>query len=82
MMAAKPLKFQVTFDKNCRENQCNLLKELRDVLPATFGPHPRVGVVVESRSHHMLLDLNSIFLTFLTVIMGHVEPNTENKKTK
>lgn len=27
----------------------------------------------------MLLYLNSIFLTLLTVIMGHVKPYTENK---
>lgn len=58
----------------------NILEELCDVLPATLGPHPRVCVVVKCGSHHMLLNLNSILFTLVTVVMRHVEPSRENRK--
>lgn len=57
-----------------KEKTSNILEELRDVLPATLRPHPGVGVVVQRGRHHVLLELNSIFFTFVTVIVGHVEP--------
>lgn len=60
----------------------DILEELCDVLPATLGPHPRVCVVVKCGSHHMLLNLNSILLTLITVVMRHVEPNKESKSKK
>lgn len=49
------------------------VEKLCDVFPATFGPHPWIGVIVERRGHHMLLVLGSILLAFVTVIVRHVE---------
>lgn len=59
----------------------DILKELCDVLPATLGPHPRVCVVVEHGSHHVLLNLNSVLPALKAVVMRHVEPSKENTKT-
>lgn len=55
-----------------------VLEELGDVFSAAFGPHPGVGVVVERGGHHVLLDLNPVLFTLVTVIMGHVEPAEHN----
>lgn len=58
-----------------------ILEELCDVFPTTFGPHPRIGVIVECRGHHMLLVLDSILSAFVTVIVRHVEPEGMIKNT-
>lgn len=58
-------------------NECDVLEELGDVLPATLGPHPRVCVVVQRGSHHVLLDLDTVLLTFIAVVMRHVEPGRQ-----
>lgn len=55
-------------------NKQDILEELGDVFSAAFGPHPGVGVVVECGSHDVLLSLNTILFTLVTVVMGHVEP--------
>lgn len=60
----------------------DILEELCDVLPATLGPHPRVCVVVQCGSHHVLLNLNPILFTLVTVVVRHVEPSRENRDNK
>lgn len=52
----------------------NLLQELRDVLAAAFGPGPRVGVVVEGRSHDVILALHASLPALWVVVVRHVEP--------
>lgn len=69
---------EVTGSHQCVYNGMYLLEELCDVFSAAFGPHPGVGVVVECRGHDVLLNLNTVLFTFVTVIMGHVEPAEHN----
>lgn len=56
----------------------HVLEELGDVFPAAFGPHPGVGVVVECGGHDVLLNLNTVLFTLVTVVVGHVEPAGHN----
>lgn len=57
-----------------RKKEEDILEELCDVLPATLGPHPRVRVVVERGSHHVLLHFDAVLLALVAVIVRHVEP--------
>lgn len=57
-----------------KKKEEDILEELCDVLPATLGPHPRVCVVVERGSHHVLLHFDAVLLALVAVIMRHVEP--------
>ena len=68
--------------KTSRIENRDILKELCDVLSATFGPHPGVCVEVKCGSHHMLLNLNSVLFTLVTVVMRHVEPGRKKNGIK
>lgn len=61
-------------------NWGNLLQELRDVLAAALGPGPRVGVVVEGRSHDMILALHASLPALGVVVVRHVEPGAESRE--
>lgn len=69
---------EVTGSHHCVYNRQYVLEELCDVFLAAFGPHPGVGVVVEGGGHHVLLNLNTVLFTLITVVMGHVEPAEHN----
>lgn len=71
----------VTGSHQCVYSVRYVLEELCDVFSAAFGPHPGIGVVVERWGHHMLLNLNPILFTLITVIMGHIEPAEHNVQT-
>lgn len=62
-----------------KEKEEDILEELCDVLPATLGPHPRVCVVVERGSHHVLLHFDAVLLALVAVIVRHVEPGRDQK---
>lgn len=64
--------------RSCVCNKQDVLEELGDVFSAAFGPHPGVGVVVECGGHDVLLSLNTVLFTLVTVVMGHVEPAEHN----
>lgn len=60
-----------------KKKEEDILEELCDVLPATLGPHPRVGVVVERGSHHVLLHFDAVLLALVAVVVRHVEPGKD-----
>lgn len=62
-----------------KKKEEDILEELCDVLPATLGPHPRVCVVVERGSHHVLLHFDAVLLALVAVIVRHVEPGKDQE---
>lgn len=67
-------------DENPVELGGNLLQELRDVLAAALGPGPRVGVVVEGRSHDVILPLHASLPALGVVVVRHVEPGVGGER--
>lgn len=57
-----------------------LLQKLCDVFAAALGPGPRVGVIVESGCHDMILVLHACLSTLGVVIMRHVEPGAQKER--
>lgn len=65
-----------------KKKEEDILEELCDVLPATLGPHPRVCVVVERGSHHVLLHFDAVLLALVAVIVRHVEPGVRGRSQR
>lgn len=58
----------------------HLLEKLCDVLAAALGPGPGIGVIVEGRSHDVILLLHACLPALWVVIVRHVEPGAGREK--